>query len=481
MTPWEFSEKQAAAEEKILNDELYQGQRGLFVELIHALREVSTAEDYWDLQLRLITQLKARQEIARELKQKQDSLGDEIKALSQKEPKSVEKIQAIQAHLEMTRHQRQVSGAVRWLLLSVGDGLAWKALRYDRAMATVMGRGTRVAYFADDEGFAAELTAIEQLWEEGVFALHNDMTTCLRLGDVTAIRPPTAPGGRQQIEVIEVKAGHADPSSAQMERLDEATRLLNDGRVVDPNGGVLNVHRVDRPYTTYLANLRDLLPKARKDGYVARKVGPCLWVAIFFLPVRQHDLPTLFQEDRAEIERLDWPGVPEKGFQWFSGARRVRDRRFSFPYLAPLSIYPFDTEDVVDLLMGYIEIRSCVGGVAIEQEFGKLGTAVDVARPPESGDTFLTAQRLYGPDLLTVRSPAQIREQMLSEFTTVESACGLTSDLLDHVRGGVHGDTESHIMVPGNEADVWEPPRKTGRGRSRRRRRTRVRKRSRRR
>jgi hypothetical protein len=451
---FEFNVKQAAAEEKILSDPLYQGQRDLFVELIRALRDASSPQAYWDLQFRLITQLMSRQKIAAELDERADLLRTSIKQLTGQSPKPLGQIKACQRLLDLTQHQRRVSEAIRWLLISVGDGLAWKVLGYDRATMTVLGRGTRVARFAGQAGFAAELTVIEELWQKGTFALHNDMTSCLRHGDVTAIHSLAEAGKRPQVEIIEVKLSHAaSASSPQMVRLDEATRLLNEGRVVAGDGSVFNVHRVDRPYSTHLATVAELLPKARKTGYVARKVGDCHWVAIFFLPLRQADLPALFEENRKEMARLHWPGKDQKGVQWFTGARRARDRRFSFAYLAPLSIYPFTIEDVVDVLMGYMEIQSCLSGSRVEDAFRRLGTPAQVTDPPD-GDVFLTAHRLYGEDLVSLQAPSHVREQMLSEFTAVECTHGLTRDLLDHLH--LHPGLESHSVVPGDERAVWE-------------------------
>ena len=478
MASFEFNVKRAAAEEKILSDPLYQEHRGLFIELINALRAASTPQDYWDLQFRLITQLMSRQKIAAELDQRADNLRIAIKDLTGQDQRPIDGIKECQGLLELTKHQKRVSEAIRWLLISVGDGLAWKVLGYDRATMTVLGRGTRVARFADRPGFVAELTVIEDLWKRGVFAMHNDMTSCLRHGDVTAIHSMAEAGKPAKTEIIEVKLSHAASSSSpQMVRLDEATRLLNEGHVVSEDGSVLNVHRVDRPYSTHLATIAELLPKARKTGYVARKIGDCHWVAIFFLPARQDDLEALFEQNEKEMARLGWPGKDQKGVQWFTGARRARDRRYSFAYLAPPSIYPYEVEDLVDVMMGYIEIQSCLSGVCTEERFRRLGTIADVADPP--GDIFLTANRLYGTDLVTLQVPSHVREQMLCEFTTIECVHGLTNDLLDYLQK--HQGAENHTVVPGDEWDVWEPkatrqgpppsPPKFGRKRKRSRRR----------
>ena len=59
----------------------------------------------------------------------------------------------------------------------------------NRGAFTVLGDGERVGRIASGIGRDAELTALANLSEqEGRFAIHNDMTNCLRHGDLTAIR-----------------------------------------------------------------------------------------------------------------------------------------------------------------------------------------------------------------------------------------------------------------------------------------------------
>ncbi len=192
MPPFVITKKVLEQEARILGDELYLKERSVLLEFIEQLRGAESSQDFHALHISLIGRAKARQEVADEIKAAKSQHALRIKNLVKQTPKPIGEISAEQRHLEFRDHQLRVNGALRWLTLTIGDGLAWRALNYDRAGMGVLGQGERVARFADKAGFDAEANQIGALWDEGVFAIHNDLTTCLRHGDVTAIPAPSA-------------------------------------------------------------------------------------------------------------------------------------------------------------------------------------------------------------------------------------------------------------------------------------------------
>ena len=119
-------------------------------------------------------------------------------------------------------------------LRQIGDGIAWRALRYDRRAFTILGEGERVGRLAHGVGRDAELAELGRLWEEeSVFAIHNDLTNCLRRGDLTALRERDA---GLDVTLIEVKAGARPEETPQLQRLERATELLRQGRQVSDAG-----------------------------------------------------------------------------------------------------------------------------------------------------------------------------------------------------------------------------------------------------
>jgi hypothetical protein len=121
----------------------------------------------------------------------------------------------------------------------------WRALRYNRPAIAILGTGTRVNRLAAEEGLLPELHEIERYWDRGIFAIHNDLTTCLRHGDVTAI---TSRGN----EIVEVKASprgtRSDRWCASAKQRTAAITPTVDALIVLTNGGkgstALGIHGV---------------------------------------------------------------------------------------------------------------------------------------------------------------------------------------------------------------------------------------------
>ncbi|MBA3734969.1 MAG: hypothetical protein H0W90_07210 [Actinobacteria bacterium] len=116
-----------------------------------------------------------------------------IRELASERSKPIESIQEHQALLGRVVNEEATLKAVHHLIRAVGDGVAWRALSYDRRAFNVLGDGERVGHLAYGIGRDAELTALAALWEnERAFAIHNDMTNGLRHGDQALSGMPTA-------------------------------------------------------------------------------------------------------------------------------------------------------------------------------------------------------------------------------------------------------------------------------------------------
>jgi hypothetical protein len=119
-------------------------------------------------------------------------------------------------------------------------------LGFDRAAVTVLARGNRVARFASGVGFETELPAIEHIWQnEGRVALHNDLTTCLRHGDLTVPRPDAT-----AVDVYEIKTSKASRRTKQDDRIESAPEFINSGRYVGPDGRPARIIRLRQRYRT---------------------------------------------------------------------------------------------------------------------------------------------------------------------------------------------------------------------------------------
>jgi hypothetical protein len=253
------------AEERLLNEPLYRDLRPQAVEFIERVQRAATPADWVSLHRDVLIQFGARQDATDEtLPQAKAQAAKEVGELARQTPKPIDELRAKQEILDRIKRQELVAKASQHTLRQIGDGIAWRALGYDRRAITILGDGTRVGRLARGVGRDAELEELGRLWEqEGVFAIHNDLTNCLRHGDLTAIRESDA---SRDVTLIEVKAGPRPDESPQLERLARATELLREGRQVQ-DGVVVHVTVVPAPYATYLELLPDLIGTARDVGF----------------------------------------------------------------------------------------------------------------------------------------------------------------------------------------------------------------------
>jgi hypothetical protein len=285
-------------------------------------------------------------------------------------------------------------------------GVAWKALRYDRRAITILGQGQRVGRLARGVGREAELAVLARLWEEeGVFALHNDLTNCLRHGDLTIVRPRD---DSVDVTIVEVKAGPRPEGSPQLER---ATSLLRDGRRID-DAGALQVTVVPQRYETYLGILPELIGRARDVGYGWARPHDCLLVGAVDYRVWGRRPDEFNARSDAERRGIGWSANEPETLGWTASLKRMRDRSVSFSSLAPYTIFPLSAEDISDVVLGFVDLALALHLPLLERTLNRNGIAVRVARAPEAERVFLEATR----GSIGVRVPPHLREQMMVEL-----------------------------------------------------------------
>jgi hypothetical protein len=116
-------------------------------------------------------------------------------------------------------------------------------------------------------GLPHELDHIEELWKQhGQFALHHDLTNCLRIADVTEF---THDGGAV---LREIKAPGAKQKRKQKERAQAAIdAVMNGGRL--PGGRDARLIQLSESYVTNLGQLGDLIELAKHHGCRGMKLS----------------------------------------------------------------------------------------------------------------------------------------------------------------------------------------------------------------
>ncbi|HZS61070.1 MAG TPA: hypothetical protein VFA43_17475 [Gemmatimonadaceae bacterium] len=439
-----------AAEQQLLNEPLYQDLRPVVVGFADRLQRAAATEEWVSLHRDLLIEFGARQDAADQaLPQMRQQMRREIRELARRTPKPLDEIRARQAVLERVGRQELVARASQHTLRQVGDGIAWRALHYDRRAFTVLGEEERVGRLARGVGREAELAELARLWEEeGVFAIHNDLTNCLRHGDLTALRQRD---GEIDVTLIEVKAGPRPGDTPQLQRLARATELLREGRHVNETGAV-RITVVPAAYETYLDFLTGLIGEARDTGYAWARPHECLLVGAADYRVWGYESGEYNARSDSERRRIAWGAEEPETLAWTASMRRMRDRGWSFSSLAPYTIFPLPAEDVADLVMGFVDLAYGLHLPRLERALGRDGITAHVRRAGAGEAVFLEAARRD----VRVIVPAHLREQMMVELMSPDALFALVDHVLTLNEERPEEAQDGRVVVFADEASVWE-------------------------
>jgi hypothetical protein len=417
------------------------------------LQRASTTGEWVYLHRDLLIEFGARQQAIDEtLPAAKATVATAMRELARREPKPIEALKNRQEILERIKRQELVATASQHTLRQVCDGIAWRALQYDRRAFTILGEGHRVGRLASGVGFDAELFELSRLWEEEkVFAIHNDLTNCIRRGDLTAIHPQD--DGTTDVKLIEVKAGPRPEESPQMRRLEDATRLLQEGRLLTDEGVVLHLTVVPAPYQTYLSALPDLIARAHREGHAWARLDECLLVGVVDYRVWGTDADEFSVRSQAQRQEVGWPSGEPDTLDWTASLRRMRDRSWSFSSMAPYTIFPLPPEDAADVVMGFVDLAMSLHLGSLERSLTRGDIEVRVARPGEASSLFLHATR----PKVGLELPPHLREQMMVELMTPDSLFDAIDYVLTLNEERPAEAKDRRVVVFADEADVWEP------------------------
>jgi hypothetical protein len=440
------NQDELAREQRLVNDERWQDERQWLNEFLPRLDRASTGDELFAAHVSLVARLRARQDHIVKLRERSTELASERSELARIRPKPVSELRAVQAELTDVEWEAAVHRALYWLSLDLGDALAWRSLRFDRAAISVLGMGNRVAWLSSGRGWDAEIAAINELSNMGTYALLNDATTCLRLGDITCFF-------EDRVEIREVKAGRIVPDEdPQQVRLHNAVTLINEHHGV-VEGASSAIVRCAEPFETYLGQLPRIFERARSHGsYVEQISRSQLVLARDFANTAQKPF------DGDDVRAVTgWP-PSDIVMDWGTSLRRMRDRRHNFPYLAPLALLPLGLEDMTDLLLGQLDYSTWVNVSSVARILRGRGLVAEPFGPPESEHWFLLAGRQRGSTLSTVHIAPHLREQLAIELMTPTYVAKLATTLLDALEESPTLAEEQTLVTPGDEQPVWQAP-----------------------
>jgi hypothetical protein len=242
----------------------------------------------------------------------------------------------------------------------VGDGLAWRCFGYDRRMILTLSRNDSAGPMYGKKGLPYERRRIEEIWEsDHHFALHHDLTNCLRIADLTEFTD----GGGALLREVKAKP-HTEKK--QRDRA-QAVDAIMQGAPLPGDRPDARLVELAELYLTSLKQLDDLIQLAKRHGCRGMKLsqGRALMAS---------SLSTFMQR---------WGNDPEEGAHVLESTRQRAIRRAGIattlhhiegysgdtasrsPIMAPWSIFPFSPADCAGLICDFIVFRTTVSAQAL--------------------------------------------------------------------------------------------------------------------
>ncbi|GAB3414152.1 hypothetical protein [Flindersiella endophytica] len=298
---------------------------------------------------------------------------------------------------------------------SIGDALAWRAFGYDRRVIVALSRNAAPGLMYGKDGLVKERELIETAWSEnGEFVLHHDLTTALRVGDLSVFR---ADGS---VLLQEVKTNNT-------RRIKEQDQLLAETSVVLAEQGILpsgfTPIRTEVPLVTDLRGLRDVLTLAHeRTGIQAGVISPgrAIVAASRYTAPRHYRADTFAEHFGNELNRMRRKiGVssPDHGLTMTS-----LDSVARWPTRPPWAIYPVAPDFAASLIADAMLFFVCMSSDKIVDHLAEAGVQSEWLQPFDGSQD-------WSKPLLRVA--VTTRDQFRFSSLNREAIAGLMLELID--------------------------------------------------
>jgi hypothetical protein len=263
-------------------------------------------------------------------------------------------------------------------LRTVGDGFAWTCFGYDRRLILALSRNDSPGPMYGKDELPYELGAIEELWRDKQhFALHHDLTNCLRIADLTEFTTT----GQNLFHEIKAKP-HTEKK--QLERAQAVVDAIMHGGVLPSSVDDTRLVELEEPYRTNLKQLDDLLQLAKRNGCHGMKLPQGRALIAFSLPlmatrwIDNRDEGTRIMEStrRRALRRAGIDNAMHH-IKGYSGDNAARS-----PVMAPWTIYPFSPNDCAALTCDMLLFDTTVSADALVESLERAGLTGEVLLKP---------------------------------------------------------------------------------------------------
>jgi hypothetical protein len=425
----QLNHKRVRAEIEDTQDEFFAERGREFLPLLRRIQRAETHADYMGAEAELLERFAGVQDGVTEARKNLEANKAELSRVAPLKPQPRKQVLELQERIAVQEQKDIRNDVIAHVLRCLADALIWRATGYERAAFAVFGDGVRVGRLSNADGFKAERERAQKWLDQEVLVFFNDLTNCMRTGDLTIM---DRPGVGASLAVEEVKrSGPAPSESRQAKRYNRKLKLLQTG--FDPDAGKNEPQalvRVPVPYRHHLDVLARLMAEARKDGYAQDQPHQALIVSAVDLKwAIEHEHAIGDYAVRA-AESIGWTPRDDRHFYNSALLTRLRDRQRSSSYFAPLAIFPLCAEDIIALLMGKMDFVVALRVDALVPAFTGEGITVEFATGSDAEKTFLRASR----GSASVTLPSHIREQMLRELMTVDTLVAIVDSLLTRIQ-----------------------------------------------
>ncbi len=234
-------------------------------------------------------------------------------------------------------------------LREIVDGIVWKYFNYNRAILYMLADKQPIETLRIGKGTINNLYEFSDVFlKHDSFAIYNDITNFLRIGDITQISEDG------NIEFVEVKTKKQRGSriTRQKKRMEEVVQFFNTGHI-EYEGKALKILDSKIKQKNYLKLLKNSIKKAKYKGFSTLLIGEYLILEIvdYSLVKSTDDFISYFESAHGSIQRK-WNKNQDFIYSPF-----FLDKMDYSKNCAPFSIYPFDIETRADIIMGKLMIN----------------------------------------------------------------------------------------------------------------------------
>jgi hypothetical protein len=332
-------------------------------------------------------------------------------------------------------------------LKAVGDALAWRVHRYDRRIIIALSRNSPPGPFVGKAGLAYERGAVRDFWEKHQhFALMHDLTSVLRIVDITEVR---ADGFRM---LREIKA-NPDASVGRQIRLAQEALAATDGSSPLPGSGPETepfLWRSSAQLRTHIRSLPPLIDQASAHGFWIGRTGDRVAGIVNLLVAAQNGRAPAQQwaEYQGNLEDALRRHLPDSLHRMKAISADLAGRD---PAIAPYGIYPMPAWQRAGLICDYLIIEGTMTDRTLITALERRRLATRLLLPAASG------HRSAGQNVLEItrRDRSLVLHgaavnQLLLEWIMTDRYADAIAELLDTEHPSPRG-----VLTFSNEVAVW--------------------------